>query len=305
MTNPRTDKEAFDAYISRKKTELQNQEANPRVTFIDSLNKAIYGDNPRGQRFKLDMLDKVNYDFAMKMYKQRFTNGDTFTFTFVGNINPDSVKPIIEQYLGGLPREKAKETFVDVNMNPRKGVYSNTFDRSMETQRSSVFVFYSGNYEYTEKNIICMDMLEQIMNIVYTEKIRENESGTYGVRVYGDLLRYPSPRFEFQIGFDTDPVLTKKLLPIVYQELFSIMMNGPREVDFNKVKEFMLKKIKENKAENSYWLNVINELNFTNTDTATNYEEIVNRLTPEDIKDLATSIFNQGNKIEVIMNPKK
>jgi predicted Zn-dependent peptidase len=71
------------------------------------------------------------------------------------------------------------------------------------------------------------------------------------------------------------------------------------------VKEFMLKKANENKAENTYWLSVINELNFTGLNMDADYEASLKKVTPEDIKAYAAFIFNQGNVIEVIMNPIK
>ena len=305
FTQPRADEDAYEAYISRKRNELKNAESNPRVAFSDSIVRAIYGDNPRAQRMKLAMLDDVNYALAMQMYKQRFMNADAFTFTFVGNINADAVKPIIEKYLGGLSNVKKQETFADVNMRPRKGFFSNVFDRAMETPKSSVFIYYSGDCDYTLTDNIRMDMLQQIMTIVYTEKVREQESGTYGVRANGNVSRFPNPNYSFQVTFDTDPALRERLVPIILQEIDNVMTEGPSETHFNIVKEFMLKKAKENSAENGYWLNVISELNFTGLDINSEYEKIVNQLTPEDIKDFASYIFSQGNRIEVVMEPEK
>jgi zinc protease len=303
FTQPREDKEAFNSYISRTKSALQNSEANPRVTFGDSIRSSIYGNRPRAKRITYDLIDKVDYQLAMKFYKQRFENADAFTFTFVGNINPDSVQQYIEQYLGALPKTKNRETFADIKMNPRKGNYSNIFDKKMETEQSSIYVYYSGVCDYKIENSIYMDALSQILDIVYTEKIREEKGGTYGVRVYGGLNKYPNPNFNFQISFDTNIKQKDTLIAIVYDELKNVVEKGPSEVNFNKVKEFMLKKIKENKAENGYWLGVIDEFNFTQMDKTSEYENIVNRLTVQDVQNFAKSILTQGNKIEVVMNP--
>ena len=39
----------------------------------------------------------------MKIYKERFANAGDFTFVFDGNFNVDSIKPLLEKYLGSLP----------------------------------------------------------------------------------------------------------------------------------------------------------------------------------------------------------
>lgn len=36
-----------------------------------------------------------------------------------------------------------------------------------------------------------MSMLSQILNIMYTESVREKEGGTYGVSAFGSLTKYP------------------------------------------------------------------------------------------------------------------
>jgi len=304
MTNLNFDREAYDAYISRKRNELQNAELSPYSTLNDTITGMIYGNHPRGKRIKLAMIDEVNYDLAHKMYRERYANGDQFTFTFVGNINPDNVQKLIEKYLGALPKTKEKETFRDVKLYPAKGEKSNIFDRQMETSKTSVFIYYSGNCDYTLKNKILMDMLRLSFNIVYTEKVREDEGGTYGVYVSGELNKHPYPNFDLQILFETNPDIVQKLMQIIYNEIDSTIANSVREADFLKVKEFMQKKIKENKAENGYWLAALEELGMTATDLASDYESTLNAITMEDVKNFAAEIFNQKNRVEVIMNPK-
>jgi len=119
------------------------------------------------------------------------------------------------------------------------------------------------------------------------------------------VSRFPNPNYTFQVTFDTNPDVRERLVSIILQEIDNVMTEGVSETNFNIVKEFMLKKAKENAAENGYWLNVISELNFTGLDIYSEYEKTLNELTPEDIKNFASFIFSQGNRIEVVMNPEK
>jgi len=63
-----------------------------------------------------------------------------------------------------------------------------------------------------------MSMLQQIMDIVYTEKIREEEGGTYGVATSGSIARYPEGQTILQINFDTDPDKARALNNLVKGE---------------------------------------------------------------------------------------
>ena len=54
-----------------------------------------------------------------------------------------------------------------------------------------------------------MSMLSQILNIMYTESVREKKKGgTYGVSAFGSLTKYPKEKAVLQIYFDTDPAQT-------------------------------------------------------------------------------------------------
>ena len=303
FTQPRFDNQAFDAYISRKQSDLQNAERNPFTTFIDSVNSALYNNHPRKQRMKLALLNDVNFATAQHMYKARFMNNDLFTFTFVGAISPDGVQKLIEKYIAALPKTKEKETFVDVNIPRPQGEKSMIFDKTMETPKTTAFVFYTGVCDYTLKNSILSDMFSQIMRIVYTEKVREDEGGTYGVSVNGSISKFPVPHNSLRIQFDTNAEIVQKLLAIIYKELQNVETAGVRPEDFTKVKEFMLKKIKEQKAENSYWLNVIEEFENTGLDLASNYEQTLDAITMNDVQEFARHLLLQRNVREVIMNP--
>ncbi|WP_321332794.1 insulinase family protein [uncultured Bacteroides sp.] len=301
FTAPRKDADAFESYKNRTKATLLNQELNPMITFIDSIQGGIYMNHPRMQRLKTNMIDKIDYDKVLSMYKDRFKDASDFTFILVGNIDVEAVKPFIEEYLASLPAINRKETFKDNHINMRKGIYKNEFIKQQETAKASVFAFYNGTCKYNLKNNILISIASQILDLVYTEKIREEEGGTYGVNVMGGLQKYPQEKFNLQIMFDTDPVKKDKLTKIIFNEVDNLVKVGPSETNLNKVKEFMLKKHKENMKENSYWLGNIDECLFTGVDMAKDYESIVNSITTKEIQAFAASMFNQKNEVEVTM----
>ncbi len=305
FTAPRSDKDAFDSYIQRMETRLKNQEVDPMVAFSDSVTYALYGNNPMTKRLKVDDLPKIDYDKIMKMYKQSFSNPGSFTFTFVGNIDEEKVKPIIEQYLASLPGTPTKTEFKKIPMNYRKGLVNNLFEREMQLPKASVFNGITGTIDFTQKNRILMSMLGQILDIVYTEKIREDEGGTYGVYAGGGISRYPKNQSLLQIMYDTDPVKMEKLNGIILDELQLIAANGPRETDFSKVKEFMRKKYFENIKENSYWLNILDNYYFYGDDDHSNYLKILESITPNDVKIFVKEFLSQNNRATVIMMPKE
>ncbi|WP_321480970.1 insulinase family protein [uncultured Bacteroides sp.] len=306
FTAPRKDAEAFASYKNRTKASLLNQEMNPMTSFVDSIKGGIYMNNPRMQRVKSKMIDKTDYDKILSMYKDRYKDASDFTFIFVGNVDLEAVKPLIAEYIASLPSINRKETFKDNKVDMRKGVYKNEFIKQQETPKASVFAFYSGSCKYDLKNSLLISMTSQILNLIYTEKLREDKGGTYGASISGNLIKYPQEKFALQIMFDTAPDKKEALTNIVSKELDNLAKNGPSEVNLNKVKEFMLKKHKENLKENSYWLNTIDEYLYTGIDMNKNYEDVVNSITAKDIQDFTDFMLKQKNEIEVTMiSPEK
>ena len=306
FTAPRRDNDAFASYKSRSKATLKNQELNPNVAFSDSIQAGVYMNHPRARRIKADMVDQMDYNKILSMYQDRFKDASDFTFIFVGNVDVEKMKPVIAEYLGALPAINRQETFKDNKIEVRQGVYKNEFTKKQETPKASVFVFYSGDCKYDLRNNLLLGMTSQILDLVYTEKVREDEGGTYGVYVGGRLQKYPKEKIFLQIIFDTAPDKKEKLMKIIFDEITDIAKTGPSETNLNKVKEYMLKKHNENLKENGYWLNSIDEYLYTGINPIKDYEQIVNGITAKDIQKFANELLKQKNQITVSMiSPEK
>lgn len=306
FTAPRRDDDAFASYKNRNKAAWLNQEMNPMTAFGDSVTYALRMGHPRTLRIKSDMVDKMDYDKILAMYQDRFKDASDFTFIFVGNVDIEEMKPLIAEYLGALPSINRKESFKDNKIEYRKGVYKNEFIREQETAKASNFVCFTGTCKYDFKNTILMDMTCQVMDLVYTEKVREDEGGTYSVYVGGNLSKYPKEIAGLQVIFDTAPSKREKLMKIIFAEIEHIAKEGPSETNLNKVKEFMLKKHTEDLKENGYWMGSIDEYLFTGMNPVKDYEQMVNSITAKDIQKFADDLFKQKNEVEVSMiSPEK
>ena len=238
----------------------------------------------------------------MELYKDRFADASDFTFVMVGNIDEATATPLIEKYLGSLPSTKRNEKFRDVNPDIRKGMYENNFTREMETAKSSVLMVASGKCEYTQKNVVMMSMLGQLLNILYTQTVREEAGGTYGVSCNGQLSKYPEAEGVFQIYFDTDPERRPQMVELINKGISDFIAQGPKAEDLNKVKEYMMKTYQQNQKENSYWMGILNTMLWEGVDMNKGYENTVNGISIEDLKKFAKDFFGQKNMIEVSMS---
>ena len=302
FTAPRQDQDAFDSFIARNKAAMANMDANPNTAFSDSINIALYNHHPRALNLKPHMLDQIDYDKIIALYKDRFAEAGDFTFIFIGNIDEKTATPLIEQYLGGLPTIGRKENYRDNKMEIRKGQFNNDFERKMETAKSTVFMVAHGDVKYTHKNILMMNIMGQLLNILYTQTVREEAGGTYGVSCYGSVNGKPRPEADFQINFETDPAKRVEMVKLIHQGINQFIKEGPKADDLANVKEYMMKTFQQNQKENSYWNNVLYNYYWSNMDVNTKYVETLNSITVKDLKKFAKDFFGQNNMIEVSMN---
>ncbi|MDR2120571.1 MAG: insulinase family protein [Tannerella sp.] len=304
FTAPRVDNEAYASLTERLRGQLENVQFDPSVAFGDSVTRALYGDNLRAGRIRTEDVETASYRRIMEMYGERFADASDFTFIFAGNIDKDSMIPMMKQYLATLPSLQRTERG-DASRLPatRKGKYVNRFARAMETPKATVLTLYSGRTDYSVENLVLASMLKQILDLVYNEKVREHESGSYHVATSVAVSDFPQGDAFLQIVFDTDPASEDRLADIVRDELAAIVRDGPREADFIKTRDHMLKQRDEALQDNSFWLGVIDEYCFYGIDELTPYKDILRAITPEHVRRFAAQIVGQGNCIEVVMTP--
>ena len=304
FNNLRSDEEAFQSYITRSKAMLANIESNPMTAFSDSLTAVLYDNHPLYKRMKAEDYDKIDYAKAMKQAAERFADPNNFVFTFVGKIDPATFEPMVEQYLGGMKAKKNNETWQDKGMGITKKDNLCHYLKNMETPKATCYMFYNGEMEYNEKNIMTMELLNDILDIVYTEKIREDEGGTYGVGTNCMLEKIPEESFIMMIGFETNKEMYQKLMGIAKTELERIGEEGPRELDLQKVKEYKLKKHAEDLENNRYWMNSIQDNLRDGINMMKGYDELVNSITGQDIADMVKLVLKGYHK-EVVQLPEE
>ena len=304
FTAPRADEEAFQSTMQRTKAMVKNMELNPNLTLSDSLTKVLYNNHPLRLRMTAEDYDKVDYAKAMEMYKDRFADPNNFVFTFVGNINVETFKPLVEQYLASLKKNKRSENWSDVGLGVTDGDHTTHYRKEMQDAKTSVYMIYTGDMEYNLYNNIYMGVLSDILDIVYTKSIREEQGGTYGVGVMGQINNRPSEEFMFYIAFDTNDEIYATLIDIAKAGLKDMAENGPSQENLSKVVENKLKKRVEQLQENNFWTSVISSLERDGIDYVTEYENIVKNITVESVADFAKQIAN-GNLKEIVQLPVK
>jgi len=304
FTKPRKDVEVYNGFLSQERAGLANRNSNPSAVFSDTISGFLSNYSVRRTGPSIEKLDKINLDRAFEIYKDRFADAGDFVFTFVGNFDPETIKPMLEQYLGALPTTKRVESALDLGIHIPAGKLHKFVYKGQE-QTSTVQLLFSGSYKYTEEENNLLDALSEVMNIKLLQRLRESESGVYGVGCKANYRKYPQNRYSVAISFGCAPENVDRLIKAANEELEKIRKNGPSQVDVDKVLAEESRSIEVELKENGFWLNYLTGQfqNDLNPEQILSYKDEMNKVTPKAIRTAANKYLSGDNYIRLVLYP--
>ena len=302
FTSPRKDSVAFEGMMNRTLSLLKNRNASSKVVYNDSLSAVLYDHNVRMAPVTKEIAEKADYNRILEIYRERFSDASNFKTVFIGKIDMSQLRPLLCQYLATLPAthmaEKTNKANVAQIVKKNEVV---KFIRKQETPLANVSVFVTGNVPFSPKNDLTLDMLTRVLQIAYTDSVREEKGGTYGVSVSFSLEKEEDPNALVRISYKADPKRYDELNPIIYKQLQNIADNGPVASSMDKVKKYLKKQYGQMAITNDYWSYVIwHELD-DEADFDKDYCKMVDAISGEDVQKMAKLLLQQKQRIEVTM----
>ena len=306
FADPRFDEDEYQTGIQQIKAILPNIANNPDFIFQNAMNKILYGNNPRVVELNEETLANADLATIERVYRELFKDAAGATLRIVGNVDPETIKPMIEKYIGSIAKgKKASKVNKANNISIAKGIIDENVAIPMETPKSTVLQVYTAYMPIDTKTEVSLEIAKYVLDMIYTKTIREEEGGTYGVGVAMVGQRTPQERVIIQASFDTNPEQAPKLCELAIKGLKELAENGPDEEKFNMAIENFKKNIPESRISNSYWMNNLSQYYDYGIDYDKEYEEAVNSVTPADVKAVLQAVLAQNNFIEITSAPKE
>lgn len=307
FTSPRKDTSLFRSFVQRNKSQFMMTMSDPTTSFIDSVYKVLYNNNPEAPIFtpKSEYFDKINMDRAVAIYKEHFGNANGMNFVFAGKFTEAQITPLIVKYIASLPADLSKKpAFTDNKVRPVSGKKQFTIYRGKE-QKSMVLGIYKGTVPYSEGLSMKADALSEVLNILITEELREKVQGIYGGGTYASISILPYHNYSFVLQLPCGPEKADTLLQVAKREFSDMVTKGPEERYLTKVKTQWLEQSKAAMKENATWLSQLLDYKFQggNPDRFIHYSKYVKALTVKDVQDAARIIFGGGNELIAVLMP--
>lgn len=302
FTAPRKDSMAFEGMMNRNLSLLKNRNASSKVVYNDSLSATLYDHNVRMAPVTVEIAKKADYNRIFEIYRERFSDASNFKTVFIGKVDMAQLRPLLCQYLATLPSthkaEKSNKANVPQIVKKNEVV---KFVHKQETPLANVSVFYTANVPFSPKNDLVLDMLTRVLQIAYTDSVREEKGGTYGVAVSFNLEKEDNPNALLRISYKSDPKRYEELNPVIYKQLLNIADHGPVASSMDKVKKYLKKQYGQMAITNDYWSYVIWHQLDDDADFDKDYCKMVDNLTASDVQKMAKELLKQNHRVEVTM----
>lgn len=297
LTSPRVDTALFAGYITKMKSQLQFLKANPSYAFQDSLTKVLYHNDPLAPITlpTTEDMDHISMQRVLDIYKQQFGSADGFHFFIVGNVDEDTLKPLLEKYVASLPTSGVKPMYKDNGLRSVTGNRVFKFYRGAD-QKSMLIQLYHGDAVYSDDLAFKANMLAEAMTIKILDTIREKMQAIYSGGAFSSVVELPYGHYTIGVQMPCGPENVDKILKELDNEVVGYKKSGVSEGDLEKVKKGLLEKHKEALKQNDYWNGQLENILFWGhkKESLLDYDKEVNAVTPIDLKATANELLRNN-----------
>jgi zinc protease len=305
--SPRRDSVAFNALMAQFVPFLANRDKDPNQVFQDTVTLTMAQNHPRAQPLTTAVLQASKYDRQFELYRDRFSDFSDFTFVIVGFVNVDSLKPLVEQWLGALPSTGRKETWKDIGLKNPTTVIEKTVRKGVEP-KAQTLVLFNGEATFDAGSRYAIRSLGELLEMKLTENLREALGGTYSVSATGSLAKYPKPEYQFAIEFGSSPDKADLLWKTIQAVIDTVKQQGATAAELQKVREQQTRAQEVSLKENAYWIGNIAARLENGEDPrglATYTKDYIEKLTSEQIRDAARRYLDMSRYAKFILLPER
>jgi zinc protease len=303
---PRLDTVAFESYRGRLESYLSNRSRDPGSAFVDTLTLVLTQHHPRGQPMTAELINEISGETAFRAYLDRFRDASDFTFIFAGAFKSDSIRPLVTQWLGGLPSLRRVEQGRDRGVRPPTGVVERVLRKGVEP-KSQTQVVFTGDFTYNRENRHLLNALVAVLDIRLRDVLREDLGGTYGVGVSAQTQQKPVPSYNVTIRFGAAPDRLEALTAEVFKQIDTLKVEGPAADVVERIKEQERRERETARRTNGYWLAQL--LRGTQIGDPPGAflaaDALTEQLTPAKVQEAARRWLDTNNYVRVTLFPEK
>ncbi len=208
---PRFDEKVHQLIMQKQYDALKQQVITPQKIIQDSVTTILNKNNPRVHLFDKAYLDQIDLKKMEQLYREYYQDAGGYVFYFVGDIDKDKLKGLVEKYLATLPANSQATSWKDRGDYFPKGITKKTIPVAMTEKKAFVMLSYKKEIPYSVSNANYFDFIVSSLQLRFTEEVREKAGAAYGVQVGANLQRDPTATQSINIQYQCDPTRVEEV----------------------------------------------------------------------------------------------
>ncbi len=304
FTQPRADATAFGVLSSQLKSIVANRSESPERVFEDAVAVALSQGHFRRRPLTAAVLDEMSLEKSMAFYRNCFADAGGFTFVFAGSFDVAALRPLVSRYLAALPSTGRRETWRDPGIRPPRGIVEQTVQKGLEP-KSRVRMVFSGPFRSGPEARVALRVLGLVLEGQLGSVLREDQSGTYGVKVTTDSQKVPHPEYSLSIDFTCSPARADELTKRVFVEIGRLRADELSDTYLGTVREALMREHETDSKENRFLVEQISTAYENGEDVREILQEpaIFRSVSAATIRDAARTYLDTGNYVKVLLVP--
>ncbi|CAI9759054.1 unnamed protein product [Fraxinus pennsylvanica] len=246
---------------------VRAQNRDPYTAFSNRVRVLNYGNSYFFRPIELGDLRKVDPFKACEYFNNCFKDPSSFTVIIVGNIEPTIARPLILQYLGGIPRPC--EPIMNFTRDDLKGlpftfpsaVIREVVHSPMVEAQCSVQLCFPVELknENMMEDVHMVGFMSKLLETKILQALRFKHGQIYsaGVSVFlggNKPSRLGNILGDISVNFSCDPDISSTLVNLALDEILRLQEEGPSDDDVLAILEIEQRAHENGLQENYHWL---------------------------------------------------
>ena len=227
MSQPRFEESARDLVISEELQDARNAQKSPDLAVALAVADARFaGDDRFAPVPSPEDLETFDLARSEEIYRERFANAGDFVFVFAGDFDVADLEELARSYIGAVSGGGEREGFTDTRPDPPSEIIEIVVEAGTG-ELGGVTLLFSTEVTLDPDVRVNMALLELVLQLRLTDRIREELSASYSPFAFASLVEEPVDSIELRVGISADPADLQAMVTAALAEMADLRLNGP------------------------------------------------------------------------------
>ena len=306
LTDGKIEQAAFDNWKERARQEWEDVSRQPGYQATFALRDMMGNGDPRLMPMSPERIDRQSVA-ASQTWFERLRREAPIEVAIVGDIQFDAAKPLIEKYLGSLPKRERSALALDKLRDLKRGPgpYERVVIVDTITPQTIVYAGFMGTEIQKTSDVRALALASRTLDSRLIKRIREQLAMVYTI----GANNVPSECYRdggiFLSGAPCQPGRGREVIAEVEAIFTSFAKDGPTAEELENAKKQVANNIEKESKEPMFWMNILRNLTLRGLklDDYKNITAAYEAFTAEQVRDVFAKYYTPTRIFRVTAEP--